>query len=55
MTGIWTSIPVLPAGETWMHHVLVGHPGIVAFLVTDAVVFIAAMTLTTTQASLVIA
>ena len=55
MTGIWTSTPALPAEETWIHHVLVRHPGAVAFLLMDAVVFIAATTLTITQASMVIA
>jgi hypothetical protein len=54
MTGIWTSIPALPAGETWIHHVLVRHPGLVAFLVMDAVVVVATTTLTVTQASMVI-
>jgi len=54
MTGIWTSIPALPAGETWIHQVLVRHPGIVAFLVMDAVVVVATTTLTVTQASMVI-
>lgn len=54
MTGAWTSIPALPAGETWIHQVLVNHPGLVAFLVMDAVVVIAATTLTVTQISMVI-
>lgn len=56
MTGIWTSIPALPAaGETWIHQLLVRNPGLVAFLVMDAVVVVAATTLTVTQASMVIA
>ncbi|PNY10386.1 putative S-acyltransferase [Trifolium pratense] len=50
---IWTSIPALPAGETWIHQVLVRHPGLVAFLVMDAVVFVATTTLTVTQASMI--
>ncbi|XP_004504881.1 probable protein S-acyltransferase 23 [Cicer arietinum] len=49
----WTSIPALPAGETWIHQVLVNHPGLVAFLVMDAVVVIAATTLTVTQISMI--
>jgi len=55
MTGIWTSTPTLLAGETWMHFVVVRHPGLVVFLVMDAVIFIAATTLTITQTSMVIA
>lgn len=55
MTGIWTSTPALGAGETWIHYVLVRHPGLVVFLVMDAFVFIAATTLTMTQTSMVIA
>ncbi|XP_027348744.1 probable protein S-acyltransferase 23 isoform X2 [Abrus precatorius] len=50
---IWTSTPALPAGETWTHHVLVRYPGLLVFLVMDAVVFIAATTLTITQASMI--
>ncbi|KAK7319534.1 hypothetical protein RJT34_04256 [Clitoria ternatea] len=50
---IWTSIPALAEGETWIHYVIVGHPGLVVFLVMDAVVFIAASTLTITQASMI--
>jgi len=55
ITGIWTSTPALLAGETWIHYALVKHPGLVVFLVMDAVVFFAATTLTLTQASMVIA
>lgn len=55
MSGIWTSTPTLLAGETWIHYMLVQHPGLVVFLVMDAVVFIAATTLTITQTSMVIA
>lgn len=50
---IWTSIPAVPAGETWIHQVLVRHPGLVAFLVMDAVVVVATTTLTVTQASMI--
>ncbi|XP_014509577.1 probable protein S-acyltransferase 23 isoform X2 [Vigna radiata var. radiata] len=50
---IWTSTPTLLAGETWIHYMLVQHPGLVVFLVMDAVVFIAATTLTITQTSMI--
>ncbi|XP_061336393.1 probable protein S-acyltransferase 23 isoform X2 [Gastrolobium bilobum] len=46
---IWTSTSAIAAGETWIHHVLVRHPGVVVFLVMDAFVFLAATTLTITQ------
>lgn len=48
---IWTAIPPLPTEETWMHHVVVQHPGVVVFLALDIVILIAATTLTTIQAS----
>ncbi|XVF45778.1 hypothetical protein PTKIN_Ptkin02bG0233700 [Pterospermum kingtungense] len=48
---VWTEILVLPAGETWIHHVIVHHPGLVAFLISDAIVLISATTLTTAQAT----
>ena len=48
--GIWTAIPALHAGETWIHHVIVHHPGLVAFLILDAIVLISGTTLTTAQA-----
>lgn len=44
----------LPTGETWFHHVVVHYPGVVTFLFLDAVIFIAATTLTVAQASQVI-
>ncbi|ESW31181.1 hypothetical protein PHAVU_002G216500 [Phaseolus vulgaris] len=50
---IWTSRPTLLAGETWIQYVVVRHPGLVVFLVMDAVVFIAATTLTITQISMI--
>lgn len=55
IAGIWTSTLTWPAGETWIHHVLVQYPGAFAFLVVDTAIFIAAVALTTTQASMVIA
>ncbi|KAH7575503.1 hypothetical protein ACOSP7_004857 [Xanthoceras sorbifolium] len=47
---IWTAIPPLPTEETWMHHVVVQHPGVVVFLALDTVILIAGTTLTTIQA-----
>ncbi|XP_038888969.1 probable protein S-acyltransferase 23 isoform X1 [Benincasa hispida] len=41
----------LPAGGTWFHHVVVHYPGVIIFLFLDAVIFIAATTLTVAQAS----
>ena len=41
----------LPVGETWIHFVVVQHPGLVAFLVMDAIIFLAAASLLTVQAS----
>ncbi|XP_037491082.1 probable protein S-acyltransferase 23 isoform X1 [Jatropha curcas] len=37
--------------ERWMHYVVVQHLGVVAFLVLDMIIFVAATTLTTAQAS----
>lgn len=48
---IWTAIPALSAEETWIHYVIVNHPGIVAFFLGDIMVFIVVTTLTTAQAS----
>lgn len=53
MTGIWTSTPALPAGETWIHNVSASHSGLLAFLVMDAFMFLATISLTVTQASMV--
>ncbi|XP_015956176.1 probable protein S-acyltransferase 23 [Arachis duranensis] len=50
---IWTSIPAFSADETWMHHVLVNHPGVIVFLVIDVVILLAATSLTITQASMI--
>lgn len=50
MTGIWTGIPAMPK-EAWIQHVVVGHPGVVVFLVFDMIILIAATTLTAAQAS----
>ncbi|KAG7977313.1 hypothetical protein I3843_05G025700 [Carya illinoinensis] len=48
---IWTEIPVLPAEETWIHHVVVRHPGGVAFLLVDIIILLAATILTVSQAT----
>ncbi|OMO75359.1 Zinc finger, DHHC-type, palmitoyltransferase [Corchorus capsularis] len=48
---IWTGIPALPADETWVHYVIIHHPGIVAFLFLDAIILLAATTLAIVQAS----
>ncbi|XP_054793452.1 probable protein S-acyltransferase 23 [Prosopis cineraria] len=50
---IWTSSIGLSEGETWIHHMLVQHPGAIAFLVLDTFIFIPAVTLTSTQASMI--
>ncbi|KAK4438041.1 putative protein S-acyltransferase 23 [Sesamum alatum] len=48
---IWTSVPALPIGETWTHYVIFNYPGIMAFLVMDAAILIAAATLLSVQAT----
>ncbi|MBA0823924.1 hypothetical protein Goarm_020617, partial [Gossypium armourianum] len=48
---IWTAIPALSAGKTWIHLVIDHHPGIVAFLLLDALVLTSATTLTIIQAT----
>ncbi|KAI9120337.1 hypothetical protein K1719_007370 [Acacia pycnantha] len=50
---IRTSSLGLSEGETWIHHMLVQHPGAIAFLVLDTFIFIAAVTLTLTQTSMI--
>jgi palmitoyltransferase len=51
MTGVWTAAQSLQIEESWIRYVVVHHPGVVAFFVLDVIVFIAATTLTTAQAS----
>lgn len=48
---VWTAAQSLHIEESWIRYVVVHHPGVVAFLVLDVIVFIAATTLTTAQAS----
>lgn len=48
---VWTAAQSLNIEESWIRYVVVHHPGVVAFLVLDVIVFIAATTLTTAQAS----
>ena len=50
MAGIWTSVFVLQ-GETWIHHVIFEHPGVVAFLIMDGSILLAAATLLIVQVS----
>lgn len=51
LTGIWTAMPTLPSEGSWIHHMIIQYPGIVAFLLGDIIVLIACTTLTTAQAS----
>lgn len=51
VTGIWTSVLPVPTGETWIRYVLFNYPGIIAFLIMDAAIFIAAATLLSVQAT----
>ncbi|KAL6964180.1 protein S-acyltransferase [Sarracenia purpurea var. burkii] len=48
---IWTGTLVFPAGETWIYFVISQHPGVVAFLVMDSIIFTAASSLMAVQAS----
>ncbi|KAL6517555.1 hypothetical protein OROMI_033256 [Orobanche minor] len=48
---IWTSIPASSTGETWARNVIFNHPGITTFLFMDGVIFIAAATLLSVQAT----
>lgn len=50
-TGIWTAVPPLLVGETWIHGVLVNYPGAVTFFLVDIIIFVIVTTLTTAQAS----
>lgn len=48
---IWTSVPLLVADESWLHHVFFAYPGIIAFLFMDGVILIASVTLCVIQIS----
>ncbi|OAY45293.1 probable protein S-acyltransferase 23 isoform X1 [Manihot esculenta] len=48
---IWTAVESLHTEGRWIRYVVVQHPGVVTFLVLDMIIFIAATTLTTAQAS----
>ncbi|XP_057788022.1 probable protein S-acyltransferase 23 [Salvia miltiorrhiza] len=48
---IWTSVLPVPTGESWTHFVLFNYPGLIAFLVMDAAIFIASATLLSMQAT----
>lgn len=47
----WTSVLPVPTGDTWIRYVLFNYPGIIAFLIMDAAIFIAAATLLSVQAT----
>lgn len=48
---IWSSMPAWRTEETWIHHVVVQHPSVVAFLFLDVIILVAATTLTVAQAT----
>ncbi|KAL1534453.1 protein S-acyltransferase [Salvia divinorum] len=48
---IRTSVLPVPTGESWSHFILFNHPGLIAFLVMDAAIFIASATLLSMQAA----
>ncbi|KAF5206561.1 S-acyltransferase [Thalictrum thalictroides] len=48
---IWIALPTMPTSETWIHHVVVEHPGAVTFLLVDTIIAISAATLTISQAT----
>lgn len=47
---LWMEVPTLPS-ETWIHHVVVQHPGAFTFLLVDACIVLSAATLTISQAT----
>lgn len=49
MTGFWTAKLVVPAAKSWIHYVAVQHPGAVAFVVMDIIIFIGVFSLLTVQ------
>ncbi|EEF44063.1 Palmitoyltransferase TIP1, putative [Ricinus communis] len=48
---IWTAVHTLHIEQRWVHYLVVQHPGAVAFLFFDVIIFMAATTLTIAQAS----
>ncbi|OVA06812.1 zinc finger protein [Macleaya cordata] len=48
---IWTNLPASTTSGSWLRHLVVQHPGAIVFLVMDAIILIAALTLTTAQSS----
>ncbi|XP_019234461.1 PREDICTED: probable protein S-acyltransferase 23 isoform X2 [Nicotiana attenuata] len=48
---IWTSVPSMVDGGSWLHHVVFAYPGVIAFLFMDGVILIAAVTLCVVQIS----
>lgn len=51
LPGLLAALLLLRAGESWTRYVFIHHPGIAVFLFLDGTIFIAAITLTTAQAS----
>lgn len=51
LVGIWTSVPLLAADESWLHHVISAYPAVIAFLLMDGVILIASLTLCIVQIS----
>ena len=51
IAGIWAAAQTLHIGDRWFHYIVAHHPGIVAFLVLDIIIIIAATNLTIVQAS----
>ncbi|KAM7479065.1 hypothetical protein LguiA_027278 [Lonicera macranthoides] len=48
---VWNLVPALGTEETWIHHLVVQHPGAFAFLIMDTLILISAGTLLTVQMS----
>ncbi|KAL5714882.1 protein S-acyltransferase [Ranunculus cassubicifolius] len=48
---IWIEVPIPPSPETWIHHVIVQHPGAFTFLIFDTFILLSSATLTISQAT----
>ncbi|PKA46899.1 putative S-acyltransferase [Apostasia shenzhenica] len=48
---MWTVSPVKPSSQRWFHHMLIVHPGAVAFVVMDSILLAGTLALTIAQAS----
>lgn len=51
ITGIYTAVQTLHIENGWFQYIVAHQPGIVAFLVLDIIIIIAATNLTIVQAS----